>query len=176
MNKSILCLLVILIAGSVIAEPLPEEDVPDSLKPWIGWVLHGVEDTECPLVYNNLSEKRCVWPSALDISITTGRAVFIQKWEVYAEKKWMMLPGDRKFWPAQVTVNRKNRQVITTKEKSVLWVNICRMFIFLYSNKGFLFFLIHAYAVCSCHCQIRQDVHMEQDLLLQNQIWGAAGV
>ncbi|MGM0643021.1 MAG: hypothetical protein ACQETC_04540 [Thermodesulfobacteriota bacterium] len=87
------------------AGPLPANKVPEPLKPWTGWVLQGHDQTRCPSVYNNLSEKICIWPSRLRISFSNDRASFTQKWKVYQKNAGIALPGDRDLWPLNVTVD-----------------------------------------------------------------------
>ncbi|MCF8044449.1 MAG: hypothetical protein K9J83_01210, partial [Desulfarculaceae bacterium] len=91
--------------SGVQAAPLPGEKVPQPLKPWIGWVLHGQGDTRCPVVYNDVSGKICVWPSALSLAFNAEKASFSQKWKVYQENARVMLPGSRDLWPQKVTVD-----------------------------------------------------------------------
>ncbi|MCD4722240.1 MAG: hypothetical protein K8S13_20630 [Desulfobacula sp.] len=48
MKKFIIYLVVLSCATSLFAEPLPHQKVPDPLKPWIDWVLHGEEKKIAP--------------------------------------------------------------------------------------------------------------------------------
>ncbi|MCK5508311.1 MAG: hypothetical protein KAI50_07295 [Desulfobacterales bacterium] len=48
MKKIAYILLGLFYACSVFAEPISKEDVPEPLKPWIGWVLHGEKDGVIP--------------------------------------------------------------------------------------------------------------------------------
>jgi len=105
MKRLIICLVILLCTTSLFAEPIAEQKVPDSLKPWIDWVLHGEEEQECPLVYNRLSQQVCTWPSELKLTFDAKEALFEQKWDVYAKEIWIKLPGNTKFWPDKVKVN-----------------------------------------------------------------------
>ena len=67
MKKFICILLGLFYACAVFAEPLPKEDVPGPLKPWIDWALHDWKDVDCPFVYNDLSKTICSWPSELTL-------------------------------------------------------------------------------------------------------------
>ncbi|MCP3901438.1 MAG: hypothetical protein GY707_17165, partial [Desulfobacteraceae bacterium] len=107
MKRSIICLIVLLCATSLFAEPFSQKKVPDSLKPWIDWVLHGEQEKDCPVIYNQLSQKVCSWPSELKLDFNTKNALFSQKWEVYSKDIWIKLPGNNKFWPDKVKVNNK---------------------------------------------------------------------
>ncbi|UOG91014.1 MAG: hypothetical protein L3K52_12485 [Candidatus Thiothrix sulfatifontis] len=82
------------------ANPLAPEQVPDPLKPWIGWVLDGYKDLQCPYLFN-AEERQCAWPGRLDLQLTTTGGTFTQHWEVYGETQ-VRLPGDAQHWPQQV--------------------------------------------------------------------------
>ncbi len=108
MKKFIIYLFVLLCTTSLYAKPLPRNQVPDSLKPWINWVLHGeAKEKDCPLIFNHLSQKICSWPSKLKLGFNVKDALFSQEWEVYSEDVWVKLPGNNKFWPDKVKVNGK---------------------------------------------------------------------
>ncbi|MCK5165373.1 MAG: hypothetical protein KAQ72_16755, partial [Desulfobacula sp.] len=107
MKKFIICLVILLCTASLFAEPLPHQKVPDPLKPWIDWVLHGEEEKNCPLIYNRLSKEVCSWPSKLRLDFNEKDAFFSQTWEIYSKKTWVKLPGNNKFWPGKVRVNDK---------------------------------------------------------------------
>jgi hypothetical protein len=107
MKRSIICLVILLCTTSLFAEPLSQKKVPDPLKPWIDWVLHGEEEKDCPLIYNKLAQKVCSWPSELRLDFKAKNALFSQNWEVYSKDIWVKLPGNNKFWPGKVKVNGK---------------------------------------------------------------------
>src|SRR6056297_2589416 len=93
-------------------EPLAREKVPEPLKPWIDWALHGHPDQKaCPLIYNNVSRSICRWPSALRLTFKASFAEFSQNWQVYTGDTWLFLPGSKQFWPQSVTVNGKTKAV-----------------------------------------------------------------
>ena len=107
MKKFIICLIVLLSTTSLFAEPFSQQKVPEPLKPWVDWVLHGEEEKDCPLIYNRLSQKICSWPSKLKLDFNYKDALFSQEWEVYSKDIWVKLPGHNKFWPSNVKVNGK---------------------------------------------------------------------
>jgi hypothetical protein len=79
--------------------------VPEELKPWVDWVLHG-QDSQyrgIPL-YNNNGTKRCAWPGELSLSVDGEGGVFTQFWHVNCES-WVTLPGSDPFWPLDVRLN-----------------------------------------------------------------------
>ncbi len=111
MKRFAICLVILFCASPIFADPLPKQNVPEPLKPWIDWVLHGEKEQDCPLVYNHLSKKICSWPSSLKLEFTADKALFSQKWEVYSKNVWVKLPGNNKFWPEKIMVNGKESLV-----------------------------------------------------------------
>ena len=102
--RFLVLLTVCLMTLSVPARALSPDKIPEALKPWVDWVLHGEEQRTCPFLYNDAKQRRCAWPTRLELNLnnTTGR--FSQTWQVYV-KSWITLPGDTKRWPQKVTVN-----------------------------------------------------------------------
>ncbi len=88
------------------------KDVPDPLKPWVPWVLEKHEDWGCPMVYNNAKQQVCAWPSRLKLAVTAEGGSFSQEWEVMRETN-VTLPGERAFWPQQVT---RNKHVLVVRD------------------------------------------------------------
>ncbi len=111
MKKFICILLGLFYACAVFAEPLPKEDVPEPLKPWIDWALHDWKDVDCPFVYNDLLRTICSWPSELTLKFDKNTASFLQKWEIYSDETWVTLPGNNKFWPQDVKINGEKQPV-----------------------------------------------------------------
>ena len=70
----------LLLAGSACvlasAAPLPRADVPDPLKSWVPWVLHGHETLACPAVHDGSDTRVCTWPSHLELQATASGARF----------------------------------------------------------------------------------------------------
>ena len=93
-----------LTAFCVQAAPLSPDKVPDPLKPWIGWVLHGEEQWRCPFLYHDAKRRRCAWPTQLELNLDDRVGRFSQAWQVYRES-WVALPGDTERWPQGVTLN-----------------------------------------------------------------------
>ena len=124
MKRFISGLIVLLCATSLFAtaKPLPQQKVPDPLRPWIDWVLHGEEEKNCPLIYNNLSQKICSWPSELQLEFNAHDAFFSQQWEVYSKETWVILPGNNKFWPDKVKINDKECLVGERQGKPAIFI------------------------------------------------------
>ncbi|WP_341326769.1 hypothetical protein [Methylotuvimicrobium sp. KM2] len=96
------------------AEPLKPERIPEPLKPWIDWVLHDDTERGCPFLYNSFEQKRCAWPSQLDLALSRTEGRFSIIWQAYRES-WVNLPGHDKQWPLNVTANGK--PLLVTEKK-----------------------------------------------------------
>lgn len=104
----VLCVLAFSVYGN--------DEVPESLAPWIPWVLADNEALNCPFINNTAYKEAknhiCAWPSILTIEAANEQAHFSQSWQVL-RKSYILLPGDEKHWPQQVLVNNKPVTVIT---------------------------------------------------------------
>ena len=108
MNRltGLLLLATLFFASFTQAKPLTKEQVPEPLKPWISWVLQDNPEIACPFLYNSYEQKRCSWPTQLMLDLSSSKGVFSINWKVYKDS-WVSLPGDKKYWPLNVTVNGK---------------------------------------------------------------------
>ncbi len=97
-------LLLGLVPNATNAAPLTPAEVPEPLKPWVPWVLHDLPGAACPYVHASTQERRCSWPSRLELALDDGRGEFVQEWLVH-ETAWVPLPGDDKRWPQEVKVS-----------------------------------------------------------------------
>lgn len=107
-------LLWLLLLTSAHANPLSPEQVPEPLKPWVGWVLDGHKDLACPYLYN-AAERQCAWPGKLDLQLTSTGGTFTQHWEVYGETQ-IRLPGDAQHWPQQVSSADTTPLIVTASD------------------------------------------------------------
>jgi len=107
--------LFLLLSLNTSAKPLPPQEVPEQLKPWIGWALHGSEQRGCPFLYDNIEEHRCAWPARLDLSLDEHAGSFSASWQVDAEG-WAGLPGNAALWPQQVELDGKPAVVVPQDE------------------------------------------------------------
>lgn len=90
--------LLLAAAGSgALGAPVAPEAVPEPLKAWVPWVLHGHEDRDCPRVHG-AETRRCVWPSSLVLDLGPQGGTFEQSVEIFA-KAWVTLPGSARHWP-----------------------------------------------------------------------------
>jgi hypothetical protein len=69
--------------------------IPDELKSWQGWVLHGEEFRRCPFFANHApntaADHVCAWPERLVVGA-------VARWRVYAAlagvaEAWVTLPA-----------------------------------------------------------------------------------
>lgn len=79
--------------------------IPDDLKPWKDWVLHG-QDAQVYGIpdYNNAKRLHCEWPTALTVDADADGARFTQEWRIDCES-WVRLPGSDPVWPLDVRVD-----------------------------------------------------------------------
>jgi hypothetical protein len=98
-------------------------DIPESLKSWKGWVLHGQEAWLCPEVDGKHDLAFCAWPGELKLEVARQGAglKFSQSWELQHESA-VPLPGDRKYWPQQVTVDGRAYPVLARDGTPVVWL------------------------------------------------------
>ncbi len=94
--------LSVLVAATVGAAPLPRSEVPEPLRPWIDWALHGHEDARCPFL-DAPDTRECAWPSRLALVLDEHGGRFTQQWLVHRAGE-VPLPGDGSRWPQQVRV------------------------------------------------------------------------
>ncbi|RUM43450.1 MAG: hypothetical protein DSY80_05605 [Desulfocapsa sp.] len=72
--------------------------IPEELQKWIPWVLYEQEEKICTLNANKTSQRFCIWPSTLNLSVDENGAEFTQKYLVETES-FALLPGAIPFWP-----------------------------------------------------------------------------
>lgn len=79
-------------------------DVPQSLKPWVPWVLWDDTERAAPRTYNDANEAIAIWPSRLRIDTTVSGGQWQVTVQVFSES-WVVLPGDSDHWPIEVRVD-----------------------------------------------------------------------
>ena len=94
------------LAGSTAAAPLERSEVPEPLRPWIDWSLHGAETRACALQAEAESERRCDFATSLALDLGPREGKFRAQWRV-ARAGWVLLPGDASLWPLDVRVDDK---------------------------------------------------------------------
>jgi hypothetical protein len=102
----------ILTVGTYSAFAVEAPKIPEPLKPWVDWVLHGHEEEYlCIPQHNNQKQIRCSWPTELSIMTNDRGGTFEQAWLIHYES-WIPLPGSDRHWPEKVRVNNKPVVVI----------------------------------------------------------------
>lgn len=99
-----LWLLLLFFVQTAAAAPLAREQVPEPLKTWVPWVLHGNEALACPLLSADAETRICLWPGRLDLVLNAQGGRFALNASLYA-RDWLPLPGDAKNWPQSLLVN-----------------------------------------------------------------------
>ena len=123
MNKRLLfiCFSMLFIWHSAIdAKRLAVENVPEPLKPWVGWVMHNQTHQACLITYNK-NKHLCSWPSKLSLNINATGANFEQQWQL-DDDTWVYLVGDQNYWPVEVTVNEMLAVVVEHKNKPAIYL------------------------------------------------------
>lgn len=100
----VLLLLTMVATLTARAAPLPPDQVPDPLKPWVNWVLQDAPDRNCPRLYS-ADQHFCAWPSTLELNLNEQGGTFTQRWQVYNESI-IRLPGDAQHWPFNVQTDQ----------------------------------------------------------------------
>lgn len=109
--KFVSLLTTLLIPSFVFAYPI-HQDIPDSLKPWVPWILHQKPDLLCPMENQSSDQRECDWGSSeLSLNIDSDGASFTQKGQVFT-KSYIRIPGSTKFWPQEVSINGNSSPVI----------------------------------------------------------------
>ncbi len=104
-------LLLVVTLLQPVSAALKADEVPLPLRPWMEWVLHGEETLHCPFLFNSHNDRRCAWPTELQLDLDGQHGRFVQTWQVYTER-WIRLPGDSHQWPQNVTVNDQPVSVV----------------------------------------------------------------
>src|SRR5213080_2889010 len=88
------------------AEPVAREQVPEALRPWTDWVMHGHEEAFCSLLQGSTDHRQCAWPSRLTLDLDGRAGRFAQDWLVQ-RAGWVPLPGDAARAPLDVRADGK---------------------------------------------------------------------
>ena len=115
-----LCFSLLFFSSLALAKPLPPEKVPETMKPWIDWVLQEYPERACPFLYNSFDQKYCRWSSELSLNLTASKGTFTGSWQVLKKDDWVTLPGDAKHWPLSVTANGKPALVMDKDDRPAI--------------------------------------------------------
>jgi hypothetical protein len=96
------------------AAPLRTSDVPEPLRGWTQWALHGHEEQAlCPRQLG-ADARSCTFAGSLELSLEDkGGRFTLKAWA--AREDWLLLPGDGSHWPQGVTLDGK-AAVVTEEE------------------------------------------------------------
>jgi hypothetical protein len=89
-----------LMMSSAHSVPLEEE--------WGDWVKERHTDIDCP--WNTKAIRACVWPGNLSLSLEKNGLIFTQQVEVFSKQAKVLLPGNEKHWPTQITLNHPHHK------------------------------------------------------------------
>ena len=98
--------------------------VPDDLKDWQQWVLHGDEFRSCPRFFNRADGREafvCAWAEPLQLLVNARGGRFDLRVQTYAET-WVQLPGDLENFPQEVTLNNSPALVAENSGKPALYL------------------------------------------------------
>lgn len=98
-----ICVAVLgIIASCELAEAQSTGEIPDALKPWVGWALWSERDLDSPRPYQNAQQPLRVWPGLLDYAVNGQAGSFTLEVTTFAET-WVPLPGGSEVWPVDVS-------------------------------------------------------------------------
>jgi len=111
--------------GSPLARPLEPTGAPPTLQPWRDWVRYQQEFRQCPMLVGtkgvNAENFLCAWPGLLTLEVNDKGAFFSQQWKVVVESR-VLLPGDGRDWPQEVTVNGLPQPVLLHNGAPAVWL------------------------------------------------------
>jgi hypothetical protein len=92
----------------VTANPIDPAQLPDSLKPWVDWVMSKHPELACPVVDNG---RGCLWPGVLTFDARSDGATM--SLAVQADRAMPLpLPGGKGSWPQEVRVDGASAPVL----------------------------------------------------------------
>ncbi|MBF0191128.1 MAG: hypothetical protein HQL99_08355 [Magnetococcales bacterium] len=114
--------LILLLTGHAQAA-MHTEQLPEPLKPWVHWALHGHEQNLCPMAHDNASSRWCHWSSRLSLTLEKNQGRFTLQARVVGHNLWLPLPGDQERWPREVKVDDKPAIVTAQNGIPGVWLN-----------------------------------------------------
>lgn len=94
-------MLLLLLIALLTLTASAQEAIPETLKPWVPWVLERHPDLSCPVVD---AQAACVWPGILTLDIRDDGGDFVLDVQVDRDAV-IPLPGGVSAWPQQVRVD-----------------------------------------------------------------------
>lgn len=103
--------LLVLPGATASSSGTPQIAIPDTLSPWVDWVLHDEDERACPLGRGGAGARICAWPGRLALHVEASGGRFEQTWSLQAGG-WVPLPGGVSAWPQQVQADGKPLVVV----------------------------------------------------------------
>ncbi|MBF0411321.1 MAG: hypothetical protein HQK70_01250 [Desulfamplus sp.] len=105
-------ILSLLISYSICFAAQIPEYVPENLKPWSGWVLHGkTMRIDCIPNFNDPDAIHCALPTSIVLNLNNNGGEFKQEWQIYHET-YITLPGNSSNWPKDVMADNTPAVII----------------------------------------------------------------
>jgi len=123
-RRSVVLLAFCWLFSWLMASPLLAQDIPPPLRDWQAWVLHGVPQHDCPFLANqmpNAGSYQCAWSGRLTLDANKDGGHFSLDVHVDAPS-WVVLPGDARNWPQQVSTNKQPATVLQHEGQPMLWL------------------------------------------------------
>lgn len=114
-------IFLLLLCQPYLAAAFDPQTLPDTLKAWVPWVLSDQPQYDCPFFHNDFQQKNCSWPGPLTLELHSQNGRFSGEWILY-RPDWIELPGDDRYWPRQVLINRKPAVVMGHQDKPAIWM------------------------------------------------------
>lgn len=120
MLRPLLTLLLLSAAGATAAPPLDGE-IPETLRPWVPWVLAAHPDARCPTLGEG-SQRACLWASRLTLDLGARGGSFAGEWRSFGRGA-AALPGGPGAWPEDVQVDDRPAAVTARDGRPVVWLD-----------------------------------------------------
>ncbi len=111
----------LLLAPAAWAGPIERDEIPEALRPWVKWVLHGSEQIRCPFLTGSRAQGNCAWPGRLELDLDGQGGKFSQTWTLYAPG-YAFLPGDEKLWPQALLVDGRPQAAVAQGGRPALFL------------------------------------------------------
>src|SRR5512140_1180291 len=105
--------LALWISAVALAAPPSRDALPEQLRSWTDWALHGAETSQCPFLRGDADARHCAWPARLELALDEKGGRFSQSWRVDLDG-CMPLPGDSGRWPQEVRADGGPAVVVAT--------------------------------------------------------------
>ena len=87
---------------------------------WKDWILEKHQDIGCPWLISNRQQKACHWPSKFTGQLTDSGMSFEMSVDVFSTSAMVNLPGDKKHWPSNLSVNQQRARLLDKSGRPAL--------------------------------------------------------